>query len=599
MCRVGKTFVSLYWNLMQMKISTTDKPVCRELATLLYEHGVRHIVVSPGSRNAPIIVGLVRSEKFQLITVIDERSAGFVGVGIASQSDCPVAVVCTSGSALLNYAPAVSEAYYRRLPLIVISADRPREWIDQDDSQTIRQSEALGNYVKNSYDIPDIDSPNNMWYANRMINDAMLTAKTGRKAPVHINIQLDEPLNGMAETDRDVSVRKISTVMPNELLSVSNARAIGHRLEGKKVMIVAGFHEPDQRLNKALMRIANTSNAVVLSESISNLHSPNFITRIDTTLSAMTETEQTELTPDIVITLGGALVSRFVKRYIRDHKPNEHWHIGMCHTTVDCFKSLTLRIEMDAGIFMSQLASAIHPLHLDNGYAKRWRLIADRADSTHKAYVVRSEWSDLKAFATMMPVVPRRWNLQLSNGTPIRYAQLFNLNHIHRCDCNRGVSGIDGCTSTAIGASMVYTSAPTLLITGDMSAQYDIGALACKCISPRFKMVVMLNGGGGIFRFINSTSNLPELEDFFAIGVDIPLRQLADGYGFRYFEASDEASLRSEFKKFAEESHQPAILAVKTPAVKSADILRDYFKRHQILNQFKRQNNNGTDLDNN
>lgn len=575
-----------------MATMTTDKKVCCELAALLYEHAVRHIVVSPGSRNAPIIVALARSGKFNMIPVIDERSAGFVALGIASQSLGPVAIVCTSGTALLNYAPSVAEAYYRQLPIIVISADRPMEWIDQDDSQTIRQPGALDHYVKKSYDIPDIPTPDNIWYANRVINEALTLACTGRRSPVHINLQLNEPLNRMNVVGDCNDFRVVRTLAPREDLSVARSREIGRTLDNKKVMIVVGFHRPDQRLNKALSRLARKPGFVVLTESISNMHSSDFITRIDTTLSAMTEKEECELVPDVVITMGGALVSRLIKKYIRDHKPSQHWHVGVSRTMVDCFKSLTMNVEMDAGIFMAQLASAVQPLTYESNYSDRWHIIADRAISTHDAYVAKSPWSDMKAFSVIMPMLPRRWNLQLSNGTPIRYVQLFNNTHIHRSDCNRGVSGIDGCTSTAIGASIAYTAAPTLLITGDMSAQYDIGALACQAIGGRFKMIVICNGGGGIFRFISSTSRLDELDAYFAMDVELPLRQLAEGYNFEYFEAYDEKSLRYVMPHFMAESNSPAILAVHTPAEQSAEVLKNYFTRHLILHHNEKLDNN-------
>lgn len=562
----------------------TANVISRILAEILPDHGVRHAVVSPGSRNAPILVALSRAEKpLRLTTVIDERSAGFVALGIAAITDEPVLLVCTSGTALLNYAPAVAEAYYRNLPLIVVSADRPAPWIDQDDSQTLRQPGALANFTKRSYNIPTSDSEENQWYANRSINDALILAMSGERGPVHINLQIAEPIGLL--TDKPIPRQRIVVALaPKPELPTAEARALGRLIASpRKVMIVGGFHAPDSTLNKALVRLTQLPNVVVLTETIANLHSPDFISCIDSTLSVMTPEQRAELAPDVVISFGGALVSRYVKKYLRESRPLEHWHVGLTDRTVDCFQALTQRILMPPSLFFRQLASAMQPHRADCKYARRWSVLANRAFSLGQAFVARAPWTDLKAFSVLIPLIPRRWNVQYSNGTSIRYAQLFGTHEYHRCDCNRGVSGIDGSTSTAVGASIAAPDRVTLLVTGDMSAAYDVGVLGANCLTPRFKMVVVCNGGGGIFRFIGNTRNLEEREHLLCVEPNLPLRQLADGYGFSYFEADSEPSLRAAFKQFAAESERSAILAINTPKELSAQTLIDYFRRAELL----------------
>lgn len=557
---------------------TTDKSSCNILADLLIAHGVRNVVLSPGSRNAPLVMALSRRTELKCDVVIDERSAAFVALGIGVQSGNPVAIVCTSGTALLNYAPAVAEAFYRRVPLVVISADRPEEWIDQDDSQTIWQQNALAPYVKRSCDIPaHLNFDNGEWVCNRLINDLLLEAVNGRRGPVHINVRLDAPLNRQNEIVTDMS-RIVRMVSPSMELPTAEARELGKRLASpKKVLIIVGFHEPDEKLNKALVKLAHRPNVAVMTESIANLHSPLFVSRIDSTLCRLNGDERNVLAPDVVITAGGALVSRFVKEWLRSLPDVEHWHVGVSHTTVDCFKHLSLRIEMKPAVFLRQLASAMQIFNEPSDYASRWHEAVERAVAIHNSYVDNCPWSDMKAFAYMIPKIPSKWNLHLSNGTPIRYAQLMDCSHIHRSDCNRGVSGIDGCTSTALGASTVYGDT-TLLITGDMSCQYDIAALSSTLVSPRFKIIVLCNGGGGIFRFISSTSSLPELERYFAVGTRLPLRDLASGYGFAYYEVHDYQELKKSFAEFTACTGSPAILAVFTPPYESAEVLKRYFQ---------------------
>ena len=558
---------------------TTDKLSCNILADLLVAHGINRAVLSPGSRNAPLVIALTRRDNLQTSVVIDERSAAFIALGMAIQSGEPVALVCTSGTALLNYAPAVAEAFYRGVPLIVISADRPEEWIDQDDSQTIWQQNALAPYVKRSCDIPaHTDFSNGEWVCNRLINDLLLEAVNGRKGPVHINIRLDAPLSRVNEFQPDCS-RIVRMVSPSVELPTAEARRIGATIASpRKVLIIVGFHEPDEKLNRALAKLAALPNVAVMTETIANLHSPLFISRIDSTLCRLTDGERRELAPDVVITAGGALVSRFVKEWIRSLSDVEHWHVGLSHTTIDCFKHLTLRIEMRPSVFLRQLASALQIFKAPSDYAARWRKVMAYAVEAHDSYITTSPWSDMKAFSFIIPHIPPRWNLHLSNGTPIRYAQLMDCSRIHRCDCNRGVSGIDGCSSTALGASAVYKDT-TLLITGDMSCQYDLAAFSSQLVSPKFKVIVICNGGGGIFRFISSTSSLPELEECFAVGTRLPLRQIAEGYGFAYHEAHDLAGLQLEFKNFVAVDDAPAFLAVFTPAEESAEVLKRYFQQ--------------------
>lgn len=560
------------------RIVSTAKAVCRQVADLLVAHGIEYAVLSPGSRNAPLVVALKRVPGMKCRVVIDERSAAFVALGMAVQSGKPVALVCTSGSALLNYAPAVAEAYYRGVPLVVISADRPLEWIDQDDSQTIWQQDALAPYVKRSCDLgAHSDYPDGLWMANRLINDALMVAVAQRPGPVHINVRLAAPLNGLEPhtpgRERVIRLAEATPSLPKREADPL-ATELGSR---RKVMILAGFMAPCHKLNVALATLARRPGVAVLTETVSNLHSPLFVSRIDATLCRLSREEREELAPDLVVTIGGALVSRHIKEWLRALPEVEHWHIGPSHTTVDCFRRLALRVDITAADFMAQMAAMTKRVAAtESAYSARWREAAARGAREHEARVAQAPWSDLRAFAYMLSHLPKGCNLHVSNGTPVRYVQLTDCRGAHRCECNRGVSGIDGCTSTALGASAVYPGT-TLLISGDMSFQYDLAALSSTLMSARMKMVVICNGGGGIFRFIGATSDLEELEEFFAVGTVLPLAQLAEGYGMAYFEAASEAELRHEWSRFLAEDSRPALMSIKTPAEISAGVLKSYF----------------------
>lgn len=563
-------------------MENTANRICRCIVSLLEKHGVKRAIVSPGSRNAPLLIALSRSKSIVSDVVVDERSAGFIALGYAIVSEEPVALVCTSGSALLNYGPAIAEAFYRKTPLIVISADRPKEWIGQDDSQTIVQYNALSNYVKKSYDLPAGQWDNDIWYANRVVNDALLTAINGKNGPVHVNVQLAEPLGAMIDdsidADNAIFNRHIQMVKPFPQLAPLQSKQLAECIAShKKVMIVVGFMPPNKVLNTALNTLSNLPNIVVLTETIANISGNRIIGNVDAALSSIKDDDTLEMIPDVVISTGGALVSRHIKQFIRNHKVKEHWHVGEVEDTVDCFMQLTLRVEISPEVFFSQLASSLLQFNTECDYAQKWETIRNRAVSLTSSYAAKSRWSDFKAFATFIPLIPQRWNVQYSNGTAIRYAQIFGNHKYHRCDCNRGVSGIDGCTSTAIGAALAYKPETTLLVTGDMSFKYDISALLSTQIGPHFKIIVINNNGGGIFRFIASTSNLDIREKMFCCPAETSYEELFKAHGFAFFEANDEEELRSSFEKFASETSLPSALVVNTDGELSAQILKDYF----------------------
>lgn len=538
------------------------------LASLMVSHGIRHAVVSPGSRNAPLLVALERQPEIDSKVVIDERSAAFIGLGIsAGLCGEPVALICTSGTAPLNYGPALAEAFYRNIPLIAVTADRPEEWIDQDDSQTIVQPGIFRNFTKGTFDIPvETDEESRMWMINRKLNDALTLAKSGIPGPVHINIRLDEPL-GLIEDIEEPSPRMIESTFQK---GISDVKQLCEEItSGARVMILCGFLNPGNT-DTHLKKLASLPNVIVVHEAQSNLHGEGvFIPNIDATLSRIKNPEA----PEVVITLGGSLTSRKIKTYLRGIDGLRHWSIGLRDYSVDCFKKLTNRIISDEECAIEAIANAITVKKINKSVFKEgWEEASRRAFSDAEAFAAKADWSDFKASSYIISNIPEGWNLQLSNGTSVRYAQLFDYSRASTIYCNRGVSGIDGCTSTAIGAATT-SDRPTLLLTGDMSMQYDMGALATTFIPRNFKIVVLNNGGGGIFRFIPSTKHLDELKKYFVCDVRLPLMKLAEAYGFRYLYATSFDDLKKAYREMIDCESCPVILDVRTDGEVSAEYI--------------------------
>ncbi|MDE6562489.1 MAG: 2-succinyl-5-enolpyruvyl-6-hydroxy-3-cyclohexene-1-carboxylic-acid synthase [Muribaculaceae bacterium] len=567
----------------------TSNIYCRQIVELLHSHGVTTAYCSPGSRNAPLLVALEACENITKHVVIDERSAAFQAYGCALIEQKPVAIVCTSGTAVLDYAPAVAEAYYSGVPLIVISADRPREWIDQDDSQTIRQFGVLDNFVKGSYDVRAIPEGSHReytedvrWTVNRTVNEALLKALEGKQGPVHINVQLAEPLGEL--TDEPLAdERSVSLISASESLSPDIMKRLALEIVGSKVMLVAGFSMPNHNLDRAVRMFASHPNVVVMAETLANLHDPQQMsTMIDSVLCDMTLEDKERMRPDIVISIGGALVSRMLKQYLRDFPPRAHWSLGHSNYFCDCFKSLTQKIDISPAPFLRQLCGVIrkNKIKIDSDYSSAWHGYRLRSAKLSQDYIKKSKWSDLKALDYIFNHL-RFDNLFVSNGTLVRYSQLLP----HSCHaeyCNRGVSGIDGSTSTAVGASWAYQGNTTLL-SGDISWIYDSGASVLNDVPDDMRMVVINNSGGGIFRFIKSTSEIPEVtrEKYFCVENLPDIAAIASAYGIEVMEAYDLDQLKEGIAWLSGVSDFPRMLVVMTPAIDSADTLSAYFKKNK------------------
>lgn len=567
-------------------MQNTSKKVARMVAAVLARHGVQEAVLSPGSRNAPLIVAMERHPDISTRVVIDERSAAFIALGISiATAGAPAAIVCTSGTAPLNYGPALAEAFYRHIPLIAVTADRPAEWIDQDDSQTIVQPGIFGNFTKGTFDIPaESDEPDRMWMINRTLNDAMNLATSGCPGPVHINIRLTEPLGTTEETDAldpwGDETRIIQRAEPSvPYVPEGCIEDIAERLAPPaKVLILAGSMEPGN-LCTVLRELSRRPNIVVMHEAQSNLHGyGDFITNIDATLRQAGAVGMENYRPDIVLTIGGSVVSRQVKTWMRRSEGTEHWSIGAAGNAVDTFRRLTRQIPYHPWPVLKLLAECVRKRNNSETTAFKtfWLEKSAEALAYTARYADEAPWSDFRAMRQVWSMMPRGWNVQLSNGTAVRYAQLFDYSRAARIDCNRGVSGIDGCTSTAIGMAAA-SAAPTLLITGDMSMQYDIGALGTTFIPDTFKIIVLNNGGGGIFRFISQTKRLDELERCFVCETRLPLKKLAAAYGFKYLEAADPTQLQTAMTKLISCRSQPVILEITTDGDTSAQVMTNFF----------------------
>ena len=541
-------------------------PLAQSILEICQQKGVKHIVISPGSRNAPLTIGFTNNPFFKCYSIADERCAAFFALGIAQQIQQPVVVVCTSGSALLNYYPAFAEAFYSQIPLVVLSADRPQHKIDIGDGQTIRQENVFANHSLFNANLSENNS-----LENDHLVQMSLHVSVAKKGPVHINVPFEEPLY---ETVSDLQVHpKIIEFTSEKKPFVMDPVTLALWKSASKKLVLVGELFPNSVEQHYLELLANDPSVVVLTEKTSNLHHPTFIDQIDTLITPFDEADFKAFQPEILLTFGGMVVSKRIKAFLRKYKPEHHWHIDELRA-YDTFGALTNHFETKINVFLSQLFSEdTFENTYKSGILSIWK---DRV-AKHQEYNSKIPFSDFKVFDFICQNLPENCQLQISNSSAIRYIQLFDVASSIPVFCNRGTSGIDGSTSTAIGASVVSTL-PTVLITGDIGFLYDSNALWNNYLPNTFKIILINNGGGGIFRILPGHEDTETFNTFFETSHQLNASHLAKMYGLDYFEAQDELSLAHQYKAFMNQNKRPSILEIFTPEKVNDLVLLEFFK---------------------
>jgi 2-succinyl-5-enolpyruvyl-6-hydroxy-3-cyclohexene-1-carboxylate synthase len=543
-------------------------PLAQAVIEIFRQKEIQHIVISPGSRNAPLTMGFTNQEGFTCYSIADERCAAFFALGLAQQLLKPVAVVCTSGSAVLNYYPAVAEAFYSQIPLLIVSADRPKSKIDIGDGQTIRQENVFANHIVFSANLTENASEHN----DNLIVSAIETALF-QKGPAHINVPFEEPLYETLLEPTYIPKLTFSTI--EEIEFILDAKFISEWQSAKKKLILVGELLPNAIEQKYIDSLAEDKSVLVLLEKTSNLHHATFIDRIDTLISTFTEEEKLNFQPDILLTFGGMVVSKRIKSLLRNYQPKQHWHIDEIRA-YDTFGCLSNHFKTSISEFFKQLFNK--ELKTVSSYQSHFQAIWQDRLVKHEKYISEILFSDFKVFDFLSSHLPENIQLQVSNSSPIRYLQLVNCNKTIEVFCNRGTSGIDGSTSTAIGAA-VANKKPTILITGDISFLYDSNALWNNYIPKNFKIILINNSGGGIFRILPGHQETETFNTFFETSHRLTAEHLAKMFAFEYTSVQNEPELHSIWDSFISNDNKPSILEIFTPEKINDVVLLDYFKK--------------------
>ncbi|NJN41694.1 MAG: 2-succinyl-5-enolpyruvyl-6-hydroxy-3-cyclohexene-1-carboxylic-acid synthase [Flammeovirgaceae bacterium] len=478
-----------------------------DIAQLCSAKGIKDVVVCPGSRSAPLVLGFTRHPDIQCRVISDERSAGFIAIGMAQASQETIALISTSGTAAFNFAPAIAEAFYQNTPLVVFTADRPKEYIDQKDGQTIHQTNIFGHHVKKSFELPqEYEHEDSKWHINRLVNEAINIACEFPAGPVHINAPFREPLyseGGNFQYTKNIRVIKKSR---KNFTSGIPTEDLAKLAKHKKILVVCGQQQRDNKLLNALDHFSKVYSLPVVGDITSNIHTlSNAILHGDSFLAECGESVKESLKPDLLITLGNSVLSKNLKQFLRKYRAIEHWHLQESGYVADTFQQLSTHISVHPVVFFEAFNVKIESTDFDHqkreNYLRLWEAEENRTKKSMERFFTQENTSHFHLTKRILLNLPGPCSLHLANSMSVRYANFVGLSADHKdveVFCNRGTSGIDGCISTCMGHGFKKNHLH-ILLTGDMALFYDRNAFWHSYAYPNLRIVLLNDHGGGIF----------------------------------------------------------------------------------------------------
>lgn len=560
-----------------------EDPVISELVALLQAHDVRDVVLCPGSRNAPLVHAL--SHQLAGVTchsIIDERSAGFYALGLALATHRAVVVCCTSGTAVANLHPAVAEAYYQGVPLVVLSADRPERWIGQWAGQTLPQPGLFGSLVRKAVHLSEPHTEEERWYCNRLINEALLAALAPLPGPVQINVPISDPgISLLPPTPVAHGPRQPIGMQPGRCIQQLypyriDAQAVESLLRRlatfERKMILVG-----QESWSAVMSMGESfpqslrEQFLCIGESLSN--SPVSICSLDALLASLSEGDRRALQPDLLITIGGHIVSNKMKQYLRSYPPRETWHLSPDPSVVDLFCSLTEQIIAPVGPFLETMAQGLAGC-ASSPYARHWRERIDQLPSPTPRY------SSLAVVGSLLSHLPEEpCVLHLANSSSVRYAELFRKPRRLLTLCNRGTSGIEGSLSTALGFARQRAEERHFIVIGDLSFFYDLNALGLPEVGSNVRVLLLNNQRGSIFQSLPTLEMDRLSQRYITAEHQLRAQGWAESCGWEYLSVHEASKLEETMAYFVGPADRPRLLEAFVSSEDEIAELQTYFKQ--------------------
>jgi 2-succinyl-5-enolpyruvyl-6-hydroxy-3-cyclohexene-1-carboxylate synthase len=543
-----------------------------DLAEILFAHGVEDVVISPGSRNAPLIRAFYSRFGEKCKSLVDERSTAYFALGQSLITRKPTVLISTSGTAVLNYAPAIAEAFYQQVPLLIITADRPIEWIGQRDNQAIQQDSIYKNYIKASYSLPvESSNPDDLWLAHRLINEAFHRAVSASPGPVHINVPLREPLyENLPEVSKNIRV--IRGEEPESLLP-KGSTLLANWEKANSILMVCGQLPPDEKLKETIQKLSVDSRVVVVAEPISNVHGVATISNPEVVLNSKIKYPE-EGIPELVIYFGGQVVSKKIKLFLRGLQNSKFWFISPKEKIIDTFQNINSLIHAEPVSVLKKLS--VKSSGESSAFKNFWVKENRNAAKLTKKYSNKIPYSDLQIFKTLSENLPSDVIVFAGNSSVVRYLSYFNQKQ-RKYFSNRGVSGIDGCLSSASGLASKLDE-PVFAIVGDLAFGYDSNALWNRNLPENLKIILINNEGGGIFHLLKGPSEHEAFRPLVNAHHPINFEKLSEAFGLNYQLCSSKSELNVSIQILIQNNKGAEILEIKTPNNGEPQITKDFFK---------------------
>jgi len=551
------------------------------LIALLKEYKIHNIIISPGGSNIPIVHSVENDEFFKCYSVVDERSALYFGMGVAQVENEPVACLCTSGTAVSNYLPGMTEAYYQNVPIIAITADKNPYFTGQIETQKINQKDIFGEVSKKSVDLPLCNTKDEIWYCERLIKEALVASTHHGKGPVHINLPV---VGSYANYDTTV----LPNVKPIKIVNCENNEETWKEYldvfkKSKKILIFVGqnvlFTDNDiQNIETFFSKF----NCMISVEHLSNLKCKGTIFTYPVTETGNTNMQ--DFVPDLVISLGNNLAAYCLKPFLRANNDNfRHISIDEGGRIRDVFQGLTDVFECTPSYFFKYFANnALDDCSNNMTYYQLWK------DAVDRIIIPDFPFSNLYVAKKLSLIIPPKSILHLAILNSTRIMQFFKLQDNIRVFSNVGALGIDGCLSTFIGHSVAVNELAFLVI-GDLSFFYDMNAAGIKHISNNIRIILLNNGGGSEFHFFMNKKDIPSINDNICAEHRKSARGWIESLGYEYYSASSKNELDETLQTFVKESGRPKFLEVFTDMETDANISCEFYNSNRPTPNLKQK----------
>lgn len=548
------------------------------ILSLMKQHGIKHIVLSAGTRHVPIAHSAENDPYFKCYSVVDERSAAYYALGLAKELNEPVAIACTSSTATCNYVPGIAEAYYQHVPLLVLTGDRDPYRLGQLEDQMINQVDMYKNFCKKCVNLPIVENDNDKWYCTRLVNEAMLELTRHGNGPVQINFPINQTIQEIA----DASAPELPVYNHIERIEVESGsekwKSVADKLlKAKKILVVCGSDSPaSSKQIKAMESFAEKYNCVIATEYFSNINCKGSLNTY-LVAEAITATVLKEIGPDIVIFFGGNFISR-LKVLLRNIKGScESWCITDDGVIVDPFQNLTKVFECSRYYFFDRLAELAGNAKNDMVLYNELEAIDTYVKNVSKTFTADKE--SICAFGAMRELaarIPSHSLLHTGILHSSRIMQMFPLRDDITAYSNIGTDGIDGSMSTFYGQAAA-TDRECYLVIGDLSFFYDMNSVGIRNITNNTHILLVNNGGGAEFYFSMGPKWLPNIDMHISASHSKKAEEWVKANGFTYMSAhtiEEYESKIDEFVKTGQES--PILFEVFTDKGHDVDVLKEY-----------------------